>query len=75
MPFFANIHKAVKKINDIGSGMGFSIQMNHVPGYGVAIQFGLPYLETGTDWNLTCMLLTLIAIVEENDKKKKLPGR
>ena len=68
------MRKLCKKINKAAGSLVFSIQMNHIPGFGLAIQYGLPYLETGTDWNLTCMLLTLRGIVEKNIEKKKLPG-
>lgn len=74
MPFYPNMHKLCKKVNTVKDSLLFSIQMNHIPGFGVAIQYGLPYLETGTDWNLTCMLFTLRAIVEKNVGEKKLPG-
>ena len=49
----------------------FSVQMTIIGGYGILIFYSLPYLETGTDWNLTCMALTLLTIARNS--KKMLP--
>ena len=62
-----------KKINNVKDSLLFAVQMNVVAGYGLAVQFALPYLETGTDWNLTCMLYTLLGIVAELGRKRCLP--
>jgi hypothetical protein len=45
--------------------------MTIIGGYGILIFYSLPYLETGTDWNLTCMALTLLTIARNS--KKMLP--
>jgi hypothetical protein len=49
----------------------FSVQMTIIGGYGILIFYSLPYLESGTDWNLTCMVLTLLTVAKTS--KKLLP--
>lgn len=110
VPFFADMRRLCKKINNAKDAMTFSIQMNYIAGYGLLLQviviatnstaeklpfnsvfcptqyhllisfmlcvfacqsvakYALPYLETGTDWNLTCMLFTLLQIVRTGGK-------
>ena len=41
------MRRACKKINSKKGGLVFSVQMNHVPGFGLLLQYALPYLETG----------------------------
>ena len=48
VPFFKGMRKLCKHLNNPKDGLTFNVQMNVVPGYGLAIQYGLPYLASGT---------------------------
>jgi len=62
VPWYADMRKLCKKINTAKDSLVFSMQMTYIAGFGLLMQYGLPYLETGTDWNLTCMLMSLLSI-------------
>ena len=68
VPFYADMRHHCKKINNPKEGLIFSVQMNNIPGYGILLQYCLPYLETGTDWNLTCMLFNLLSVAATSGK-------
>ena len=62
VPWFTNQRSHAKHINCAKKGLKFKVQMNVIAGHGLCLQYALPYLKTGADFNLTCMLRNLVAI-------------
>ena len=65
VPWFCKIREHSKHVNSAKHGMPFKVQMNVVAGFGLCVQYAIPYLKTGTNFNLTCVVTCLSAMAAQ----------